>query len=171
MKQDLQLKVQAFLDGELPSSEAKAVEALIAGNAAARDLLMELTHTRAALKAHEVELKLPETREFYWSKIQRQIARQEQPPVGAPQVSPLLWLRRLLAPAGALAAVLLGVLVVHNQTGLSHARGGAVMETDLPDAESFTYRDYSSGTTLVWLSYPAENEFTDMPSDDIFDFN
>lgn len=171
MKQDLQLKLQAFLDGELPSSEAKAVEALVAGDAAARDLLTELRQTRAVLQTHEAELKLPESREFYWSKIQRQIERQEAAPVAAPQVSPLLWLRRLLAPAGAVAVVLLGVLLLQNPANLSPGRGVAMMETDLPDAESYTYRDYSSGTTLVWLSYPAENEFTDMESDDILDFN
>ena len=35
------------------------------------------------------------------------------------------------------------------------------METALADAGAFTYRDYAAGTTLVWLSYPAENELAD----------
>ena len=34
-------------------------------------------------------------------------------------------------------------------------------ETALADPGAFTYRDYASGTTLVWLSYPAENELAD----------
>ena len=35
---------------------------------------------------------------------------------------------------------------------------GAEIETALADSGAFTYRDYSAGTTLVWLSYPADNE-------------
>jgi len=34
----------------------------------------------------------------------------------------------------------------------------AEIETALADAGAFTYRDYSAGTTLVWLSYPADTE-------------
>ena len=35
---------------------------------------------------------------------------------------------------------------------------GLEIETALADSGAFTYRDYSAGTTLVWLSYPADNE-------------
>ena len=35
------------------------------------------------------------------------------------------------------------------------------IETALADAGAFTYRDYSAGATLVWLTYPAENEVAD----------
>jgi hypothetical protein len=31
-------------------------------------------------------------------------------------------------------------------------------ETALADAGTFTYRDFSARATLVWLTYPAENE-------------
>jgi anti-sigma factor RsiW len=172
MKQDLQLKLQAYLDGELPAGEAKAVEALVAGDAGARDLLAELTHTRAALVDHDADLKLPESREFFWSKIQREIQRSEVPaevPRSVPAL-PLIWLRRLLTPAAAVAAVILGVMVLQGPGGRSVAGTGGT-ETDFAADESFTYRDYSSGTTLVWLSYPAENEFTDTESDDTLEIN
>ena len=34
----------------------------------------------------------------------------------------------------------------------------SVRVSNLADPAAFTYRDYASGTTLVWLSYPADNE-------------
>ena len=64
MKQDLQFKLQAYLDGELSSSEAKAVAASVAQDVETRALLAELTNTRNALAGFESEIKLPESREF-----------------------------------------------------------------------------------------------------------
>jgi anti-sigma factor RsiW len=167
MKEDLKFQLQAYLDGELPSGEIKAVRDLLAADAAARDLFAELTNTRAALAAHESTIKLPETREFYWSKIQRQIEREEKViPVANP--SPFfVWLRRSLASAVAVAAVFLGVMLVQQQM-LTPAY---VADSSFADSETFTYRDYDSGTTLVWLTYPAENEFAEGTLDDTMDLN
>jgi len=44
-------------------------------------------------------------------------------------------------------------------------------ETTFADAGAFTYRDYASGTTLVWVSYPAENDFPGTDLDDILELN
>ena len=100
MKQDLQFKLQAYLDGELPSGEAKAVADLVAQDADARALLAELTNTRSALAAFESEIKLPEAREFYWSKIARDIQRQEKRGPASSSTSILTLLRRLMVPSG-----------------------------------------------------------------------
>ncbi len=166
MKQDLELKLQAYLDGELPSGEAKAVADLVAQDADTRALLTELTHTRSALAGFEAEIKLPETREFYWSKIARDIQRQEMNVPERSSASIFTLLRRLAVPSGVLVALLMGVLVVKQQLGFD--RRLAVVETDTAqvDAGTFTYHDFASGTTLVWLSYPAENEFAESGSAD-----
>lgn len=170
MKEDLQLKLQAYLDGELPSGEAQVVTNLLARDAAARDLLLELTNTRAALVSHESDIKVPDSREFYWSKIRRQIEREEQAVPAIKSVSIMERFRRLLVPAGTVAALMLGVMVIQQQLGLG---GYAALEADgvHEDSEAFTYRDYESGTTLVWLSYPAENEFADTDTDDTLELN
>ena len=42
-------------------------------------LLEELRNTRAALAGFEAEVRLPESREFFWSKIEREIQRLEAP--------------------------------------------------------------------------------------------
>ena len=166
MNLDLQLKLQAYLDGELPSGEAKIIAGLLAQDPDARALLAELTQTRSALAGFEAEIKLPETHEFYWSKIARDIKRQEK---GVPKRSsaPILTLlRRLMLPSGVMVALLLGLLVI--KSGLGWDRRFAVVETDTAQLEAgtFTYRDFASGTTLVWLSYPAENELAENSSAD-----
>ena len=166
MKQDLQLKLQAYLDGELPAGEGKTIADLVARDTDARALLAELTHTQSALAGFESEIKLPETREFYWSKIVREIQRQEAKAPERAAAASFAFLRRLAVPSGVMFALLLGVLVVKQQLGFD--RRYAVVETDTAqvDAGTFTYHDFASGTTLVWLSYPAEKEFAEGGSAD-----
>jgi anti-sigma factor RsiW len=167
MKDEQQLKLQAWLDGELSDSEARAVADWVAKDAEAKALAAELKNTCGALSGFEAEVKLPETREFYWSKISREIERAERVDEPAPARAASLFLafRKLLVPATAVAAVLLAIALIRP--------GGAVSDSDLEtamtDANAFTYRDYDHGTTLVWLPYPAENEFTDAEPASIVD--
>ena len=165
MKEEMQLKLQAYLDGELPDSEARDVADLIARDTDAAALVTELKNTRGALKAFESEIKLPESREFFWSKIEREISRADKPQ--AVDASPA-WLsallRRFLAPAGAVAALVIAALLITQQTpGLV---GASETETAFAGADTFTYRDYAAGMTLVWLAYPAENGFADFTPGD-----
>jgi negative regulator of sigma E activity len=154
MTEEQQLKLQAFLDNELPETEAREVAGLVARDREATDLLKELRHTRRALKESALNVKLPESREFYWSKIQREIERLEPEPAAAESAPFLARVRRFLVPAGAVAAAAILALVV----GLPSLRTGAAPDTELAVADSgtFTYNDDANGTTLVWLSFPAE---------------
>src|ERR1700761_7589383 len=100
MTEEQQLKLQAFLDGELPEKDTREVAAWLAGDADATALLGELRNTRKALADYEPALKVPESREFYWSKIKREIERST--PVEAPAKGPSLFAswRRILLPLG-----------------------------------------------------------------------
>jgi len=172
MKQDMQLKLQAYLDGELPPVEARAVADWVAGDPEARALLTELTNTRAAVVAHDADIKVPVSRDFYWAGIRRQIERQAQAAQPRPQEtsgSIFTLLRRMLIPAGGLAAVVLAGLLAWQP--LRNGSGHLTEETDttFADAGAFTYRDYSSGTTLVWVNYPAESDFARMDVGDILE--
>jgi anti-sigma factor RsiW len=158
MDYDAQLRLQAFLDGELPEAEANEVAAWLARDRAAAALLEELRHTRGALAGFEAEVRLPESREFFWSKIEREIQRLETP---APQAAPMplfALLRRFLIPASAIAILVVAGVVLTRPSGPSGLTPAAEIETALADSGAFTYHDYSAGTTLVWLSYPADNE-------------
>lgn len=166
MDKTAQLKLQAYLDGELAEGERRDVETWLARDAEATSLLTELRQTSAALAVFESEIKLPESREFYWSKIEREIRRQECPVVERKAGSLFAAWRRFLVPAGAMAVVIAAGLLTLVQMGGQRA---AESEMALVDTEAFTYRDFSGGTTLVWLSYPAERESSDLDLYDTFD--
>ncbi len=165
MNAEFQLKLQAHFDGELSGPEAQEVEAALASDVEARALLAELRNTCGALAGFESEIKLPEAREFYWSKIQREIQRQEQ---GQPvRPTPLPWWRRFLLPSGAFAAVAIaGLLAAHQMGWLSGGDRAPQVEIFLADSGAMTYRDELERTTVVWFSYPGENEFADATADD-----
>jgi len=151
-----QLKLQAYLDGELSGAEARQVAEWVARDQDVAALLTELRQTGAALQGFEEGVKLPESREFYWSKIQKAIDREEALVRSAPPEVPwLARLRRFLVPAAGLALVTVFAMVGLRHTGDSHS-GASV--TALEDVQAFTYHDFSARTTLVWLSYPADKK-------------
>ena len=157
MDNEAQLKIQAYLDGELADAEAREVANWLARDQGAVALMTELRQTRKALAGFENGIRLPESREFYWSKIRRQIERERvSAPQPAARVPWLVRLRYFLVPAAGLALV--GFIAY---LGLPGTVGTPGVETTLADSGAFTYHDYNSGTTLVWLSYPAENESPD----------
>ena len=158
MNEEQQLKLQAFFDGELSEKEAKEVASWLARDREATELHAELRNTRKALTGFEPGVRVPESREFYWSKIEREIHRLE--PAPEPQRvrsrSVFAILRRFLIPAGALAALAAAVLVARFEFEGSRPSGSVRSEMTISDSGTFTYQDFAHGTTLVWLSYPAE---------------
>jgi anti-sigma factor RsiW len=172
MNEDFELKLQAYLDGELSEKETREVEARLVSDAQSKALLSELQNTRAAFLMFEKEMKLPESREFFWSKIVREIRGLEAKPEHAHAktswLAPL-FLRRALIPIGSFAAILLAAVFTFKQASISSKTTDFdSAEIAMNDSEAFTYTDHSSGMTVVWLSYPAENQnqFTDTDSSD-----
>lgn len=155
-----QLKVQGYLDGELSAADARRMAERLARDPNSASLLQELRQTRDCLvqAQPEAELQVRDSRAFYWSRIQREIQRQETALPPARQFN-LARLRRWLFPATGLAVAAVVCLLVLPSSP-SSAPSEAV-ETALSDSGAFTYHDYSAGATLVWLSYPADNEVAD----------
>jgi anti-sigma factor RsiW len=168
MTNERQLKLQAFLDGELPESEAREVLAWTQRDGGAAALLLELKNTRQALAKSELHLNVPETREFFWSKIEREIERREPQIKTVSGVSIFAMLRRFLFPAVALGALVIAGLVAHFNVPKAALENGTdadapSVETTLANSDATTYRDDSEGTTLVWFSpagddSPAQNK-------------
>ena len=152
---DTQIKIQAFLDGELAGDEAREVVTLIAGDQEAAALLGELKNTRRALSGAEQGITLPETREFYWSKIRRDIEKVERAQPALAPVSPWHTLVRWIRPIGVVAVVAVISLLVWQQMDGGNGLGAIV--TAQIDSDAITYQDAASGTTFVWFNYPAEN--------------
>lgn len=156
MKEDLLLQLQAWVDGELPETEARRVAELVQANADARGLVAELRTTKSFLSGNELEVKLPETREFYWSKIQRQIQQLE--PAAASPSSPskswlLLW-RRFLTPLSGLALIAFVSVLSLNlyQRGEVNDRQHLVEVENLSEhVGSISYKSQSENMFVVYL--------------------
>ena len=128
----------------------------------------ELRNTRQAFTGAEVGIELPESREFFWSKIKRDIERLQPAEAAEPAHSLFAAWRRLLVPAGAIAALAVAVLIANHQV-ITESGLQTRLEATRSDPNTFTYRDYSGGATLVWLSYPADDDdMQDQASDTIF---
>ena len=157
MNQEKQLKLQAFLDGELPERERRTMLLWLQDNHEAAALLAELKNTRQAMVKSEPHLSVPESREFFWSKIEREIQRLEPETTDAPDASIFTALRRWFFPAVALSALVLAGLIAHFNVPKAAVESVAdadtpTVETTLASGDATTYRDASDGITLVWFS-------------------
>ena len=150
MNNEFELKLQSYLDGQMPAREAKDLEARMQADPAAQALLAELRFTRAALRGNEPEHTLPETREFYWSKIERAILAEEKTAVSRRNPFSLGWLFRYwpqLGGAGA-AALLLCIGAFLLPSGSPYGD----VENPLTGTSTFTFRSEPDRMTLVWIS-------------------
>jgi anti-sigma factor RsiW len=147
MKHDLELKVQAWLDGELPDHEARRLGEWIARDAEASALAAELGGVRQSMARQEAVVVLDESREFYWSKIHRQIQREAavRRPDGLPWYA--RW-RKYMGPLAGMAA--LGCVLL-----LTVARSGSPTFDEVSSTgegmEAVTFHDQSAQMTVVWL--------------------
>jgi anti-sigma factor RsiW len=154
---ETELKLQALVDGELPSTEAAAIGEVAVRNAETRALIEELKATRTLLAGNELEMPLPESPDFYWSQIRRRIEHEEQSPSGDRTDEAVLsrWWIRFLAPAGVLAALLVLVVVaLRHSTPPEPAlamEDSHEIETPLEETSSFSFRSEADAMTVVWV--------------------
>jgi anti-sigma factor RsiW len=146
MKHDLQLKVQAWLDGELSDKEARQIGEWVARDAEASALAAELGSIRQSMKGNEVAVAVEDSREFYWSKIQRQIEREGavRPTDGVPWISSL---RRWLVPIAGVGVLACALMMAVNQSAPTFDE---ISATD-SGMEAVTFHDQASQMTVVWL--------------------
>lgn len=168
---EVQLKLQAYLDGELSAGDIARVEALLASDPEAQALVTELRNTAAALKDHESGVTVPESRDFYWNGIRREIERLEQKPAREERGSLLDMWKRYLVPAGGVLAALVVLAMILLNTGrqgagsrlASNGTSGvepvevATVDNAADEAEVFTFEDQKEGMLVVWLSYETGN--------------
>jgi anti-sigma factor RsiW len=119
-----QLKLQALLDGELPPDEARALSDFVERDPAAAALLAQLRTTRQILRSGEAPCTMTEPREFYWSKIARDIERHERRSRDRQPSGLLAWLRLLVLPAAVVVVLVIVSISLHN-----HARTASPVAT------------------------------------------
>jgi anti-sigma factor RsiW len=166
MNVDLGIKLQAYLDGELASSDARAVSTLLESDASARALFEELQQTRTLLRSNEPEFRLPESREFFWSKIEREIGRAEAV-TPAQRGGWFAFLRRHLAATAGVGVAVAVTLFAALQMNWVSPDLFEEIENPLEDTGSFSFRSESQQMTLVWISNPsASTEETEDTGED-----
>ncbi len=157
MNMELQLKIQAWLDNELSPKEAAELAALVSTNPEAQSLATELRSLKAMVHGNESLLTVPESREFYWSKIERSIAQAEK---AEPQSEPssflpiFVWARNWLAPVAGLAAMVAVLFVI---APVSSEPEYSETETPSEDVGVIHFKDPSSGITVIWFYDQAGN--------------
>jgi len=165
MNSEVNLDLQAYLDGELAGADARRVEKLLAADAEAKSLFQELKTTKSLLAGNEPELKVPESREFYWSKIERAIERAEKI---EPAAGPGSWLsrwRRYLAPLAGVAAVIalgVGTAKMYDAATMNGSARHLAEIVNLSDETgSYSFRSQSENMFVVWV-YDRDQEKTDL---------
>ena len=133
MKQEDQLNIQAWLDGEIAPQKAKKIVEQMENSSTAKALVEELEAVESALKIGEKTISLDDTRDFYWSQIERQINAEapmptaEVPPEHVQVASGNLM--RWFVPAGSLVVISALMLNFHkiNPTGSDRSSEEAII--------------------------------------------
>jgi len=111
-------------------------------------LLAELRNTRQALAGFENGIRLPESREFFWSKIERDINREERSKVEPKRVPLVARLQKFLLPATG-AVALLVILLLSMSQGSDSTFGELELTSD--DMGALSFRSQADGMTMIWL--------------------
>ena len=141
-----ELKLQALLDVELDARETREVGTLLAQDAQSAALIQELRWMKAAVAGNEAEVKLPETREFYWSKIERTIAVEERRAAAA--LAERAWWLKFLYPASGLAAMVAVMFVISG----GRTSDGAATESVPEDVNVVSFRSESEQMSVVYVA-------------------
>lgn len=170
MNLETQLKLQAFVDGELSPRETREITQLLATDAAAQALVAELRSTATLLKGNELEVTLPESGDFFWSKIEREI-RREPSRTTRPEAANSWWIRWAAPLAGATVLLALAISLSqradpdprtasapeskvepHKIAKVAKARFAHEFEVPSDETTVMTFHSESAGMTVVWLA-------------------
>lgn len=166
MKRDLALKYQAFVDGELSEREARSVVQAIERDPEAQALVAELRATKAILAGNQPEVTMPETPEFFWNKVRREIERCAAESAGVPQprwaVALAGW-RRFVAPLAGVAVIAflaIGAVKFFSPKQVDdYLQHLAEIENLSEHSTSFSFR--SDNMFVVWVQ---EKDYQDIDS-------
>lgn len=151
MNRQLQLKLQAYLDGELSRREARRVAAWVQQDPQAKALLEELRFTKTFVSANEPQLALPESREFFWSKIQRAISSAPAPALADRMWDLIMAWRRYLAPIAATALVTFLAVGTIRYNLNDESWRLAEVENLSEHTGSFSFRSHAENMFVVWV--------------------
>ena len=152
INQETKLKLQAYLDNELAGAELRKMAALLDQDAEAQAVCSDLRETKRMLAGAELARSVPESREFYWSKIERAIATPAAAGASGVFLPGYPWWVRLCAPALGLALVLVAALslvkLANAPATVSYLHE---IETPLEETSTISFHSQAAGMTVVWV--------------------
>lgn len=152
MNEEQLLQLQAWVDGELDPKDARKIEELLKADPDAEALAAELKMTKSFLAGNEPSVALNESREFYWSKIERQLAIPEPLPATTGFLAWLQTWRRFLAPVSGLALIaFLSVLSINYFQSKDNLQHLVEVENLDPHVGSISYKSQSENMFVVYL--------------------
>tara|TARA_B100000929_G_scaffold135581_1_gene107334 strand:+ start:144 stop:659 length:516 start_codon:yes stop_codon:yes gene_type:complete len=153
---EIQLKVQALVDGELTGQEAKEWRSRLETDARLKELHAWLTGVRGLMTGAELPRTLPESGDFHWSQISEAIRHEERetkrlarPASGANRL-----LRWVVPLAGVACLVLLLTLQQTTKPDLGISLGSDhELELSIDDLDVMTFNTGDDTMSVVWLDY------------------
>ena len=161
MNTNQQLEIQAYVDGQLAAADARRVELQLADDPAGAALAAELRLVRDTVRRGEPVMAVPETREFYFSQIQRRIEAEEKVAARIPAPAPFDWFRRLLLPVAGVAAV--AVVAALSLRTAPYVPGEMVIASE--EMGAITFRSEQNQLTVVYLFDKSSVASTDATSE------
>ena len=153
---EIQLKVQALVDGELTGREAEELRDRLETDAGLKELHERLTAVRELMAGAELPRTLPESGDFHWSQISKAIEREErQAKHMARPASGANWLLRWVFPLAGIACLML-LLTLQQTTNpnLSISLGSDhELELSIDDLDVMTFNTGDDNMSVVWLDY------------------
>lgn len=145
MKLETMLEIQASADGETNAVKDRALRQLLAQDSEAQRLHAEISNLKAILRRHESGIQVSDSREFYWSQIQRRIEVEEQAAKRAQAMSAGMHIWRWLAPMMAISAVIAVV-------ALQPFTGGKEIKATANPVTTVTFSSEADGVTIHWIN-------------------
>ena len=153
---EIELKVQALVDGELTGREAEELRARLESDAGLRALHARLTAVRGVMAGAELPRTLPESGDCHWSQISPAIGRGEREArrLAKPATRANWLLRWVMSLAGVACLVLVLSLQQTTMPDLNILLGGD-HELELTDDEIdvMTFNTGDDTMSIVWLDY------------------
>ena len=145
------LKLQAYLDQELTPEVAEEVTNWLALDPEAQAILQGLRETKSILAGNELPAGVPETREYYWSKIEREIVRLDADLERRTSPAAGRWWMRYALPFAGVALLALVLVTITKTTSGPLAGNFHEIETPLEEASAITFHSQTAGMTVVWI--------------------
>ena len=152
---EIELKIQALVDGELTESEAEQMRECMDKDVRLQILYAQWIQTKDLISKYEIPRVLPESGDFYWAKIAQEIGTGEPTNQGSNNSLVIKWLFHRLAPLLGIATIVL--LITLQQPSVPdlaiELESDHELELLSDEIDVMTFNSVDDSMSIVWLEY------------------